>query len=952
MSQDFFDESLLKQKETVEQVQTAKDPKDLEFHLRYMNNAYYVYVEINNDRLNASEIKLIIQQHSKNPDLKESDISLLGYVSQRLGMVQTMYKILNDFDMVLTSLGDSKKNVFFNHEQVFFAKDNYQLSLDLHFDEQSNILLDLKEDGEIILTGERAYFLTDNTFHPLSEELPHKFYKEIFGGHNKFSIEMFFSFKDSLLPILERLHSIKLSKDVKELANLQVEKKVAPLVLEIGKTAHFITVEFKYNVGGELFKVGDYKYAETVNWMDKPREIKIVKEADALVQYLSDLEVSEDQMRELFEGTRIRPNFSQKTPFATNLQISYLEPFIKQIMPKAEGLYNIHFKNGETLRLADGNVRFELETDLTRRLNLFEFKVKFKIEDEYFDLDFLKDLMQKNKKFVQLSDGTTVNIENIREINKWIEFLNRYEFKRTEGKYKAESEAALELDEFLRDFNEKNIKSNEEYRNLIQEMKEKKPVEEIHIPLTDGVVLRQYQKEGVYWMNFLKKYGFGGILADEMGLGKTIQALCVLAMNPGQLHLVVCPKTLVYNWESEIKKFYPNMRVLLVDGVSERREKLIKAIEPDQYDVIITSYSMLQKDYIHYVEENITFDYKVLDEAHYVKNMKTLSAKAVRVVKANHRILLTGTPLENNLEELYGTFDLIMPEYLGSKLDFRKDFISKIERNNMISLEILQAKIRPFILRRVKKEVLKELPDKQEQIVYNEMTNKQVAIYNEVLLRVKQEAMELVEKQGFDRSRIQILSALLKLRQICNHPLLLDKSFKDEVGISGKHEQFLELLEEVVEGGEKALIFSQFTSMLDIFEKDLDEKKIKYIRLDGSTKNRQELVDQFNEDETIKVFLISLKAGGVGLNLTAASSVFLYDPWWNPMAEQQAIDRAHRIGQTKKVNIYKFITKNSIEEKILKLQKRKGNLFENLVVEDRGYVKKLEWDDLMELFED
>ena len=952
MSQDFFDETLLKQKETFVQATAAKDPENLEFHLRFMNGAYYVYVEINNERLNASEIKLIFQQYSQKSGLSESDLSILSYISQRLGMVQTMYKILNDFEIVINALSKTEKQVFYNHELVSFAKDNYQLSLNLLFDEQSNILLELQEDGEVILTGERAYFLTDNTFNPLSEELPHKFYKEIFGGHNKFSIEMFFSFKDSLLPLLEKLHAIVLSKDVEELANLKVEKKVAPIVLEIGKTTHFITVEFKYKVGGELFKVGDYKYAETINWMDKPREIKIVKEGNDLIQYISNLEISEDQIRELFEGTRIRPTFSQKIPFATNLQISYLEPFIKQILPKAESLYTLEYKNGETLRLADGNVRFELETDLTRRLNLFEFKVKFKIEDEYFDLDFLKDLMQKNKKFVQLSDGTTVNIENIREINKWIEFLNRYEFKKTEGKYKAESEAALELDEFLRDFNETNVKSNEEYRNLIQEMKEKKPVEEIHIPTTEGVVLRDYQKEGVYWMNFLKKYGFGGILADEMGLGKTLQALTVLAMNPDTLHLVVCPKTLVYNWESEIKKFYPKMKVLLVDGVSERREKIIKTIKDNDYDVVITSYSMLQKDYVHYVEEDISFDYKVLDEAHYVKNMKTLSAKAVRVVKANHRILLTGTPLENNLEELYGTFDLIMPEYLGSKLDFRKDFIAKIERNNMISLEILQAKIRPFILRRVKKEVLKELPDKQEQIVFNEMTNKQVAIYNEVLLRVKQEAMELVEKQGFDRSRIQILSALLKLRQICNHPLLLDKSFKDEIGISGKHEQFLELLEEVVEGGEKALIFSQFTSMLDIFEKDLDEKKIKYIRLDGSTKNRQELVDQFNEDDTIKVFLISLKAGGVGLNLTAASSVFLYDPWWNPMAEQQAIDRAHRIGQTKKVNIYKFITRNSIEEKILKLQERKGNLFENLVVEDKGYVKKLEWDDLMELFED
>jgi SNF2 family DNA or RNA helicase len=231
------------------------------------------------------------------------------------------------------------------------------------------------------------------------------------------------------------------------------------------------------------------------------------------------------------------------------------------------------------------------------------------------------------------------------------------------------------------------------------------------------------------------------------------------------------------------------------------------------------------------------------------------------------------------------------------------------------------------------------------------MTNKQVAVYQEVLNRVKMEVNDLVEKQGFTKSRIQILSALLKLRQVCNHPSLIDPTFKGDIGISGKHEQFLELLEEITDSGEKVLVFSQFTSMLDIFETDLRERKIEYLRLDGSTKDRQGVVDRFNDDDNVKVFLISLKAGGVGLNLTAASAVFLYDPWWNPMAEKQAVDRAHRIGQTKKVNIYKFITKDSIEEKILKLQERKGNLFENLVTEDKGYIKRLEWEDLMELFE-
>ena len=948
MAEGFFDQSILTQNQ--EPVKKVKDASDLQYHIKEAAGAYFLSFEIGSERLNASEISAIINNHEGA--LNQSDIALLSYVSHRLGMVQTMYKIFTDVEVVFGYLQEVSKPIFFKNQQITFEKEDKKLSLHFTFDEQSNIVLEIKDGGDFLFGLERVYFIGEDRIAPLSKELPVKFYKEILQGKNKFSVEMFLDLKESLLPRLEQTHSVEVDEGVRKISNLEKEKKVAPLVLEIGKTTHFITVEFKYRVADELFPVADYKYAETINWVDKPRDIKTVKEGDKLVTYQSSLEVSEEITRELFKGTRIRPSISSKSPFSVMLQISYLETFIKNVLPKAEEEYEVEYKNGEKLRLADGNVKFELETNLVRRIDLFEFKVKFRIEDEYFDLDFLKDLMQKNKKYVQLKDGTTVNIENIREINKWIEFLNKYEFKKQDNKYKATSQAALELDEFLKDFEGKDVVSNEEYRDLIQEMKEKQPVEELPLPEVVSHSLRDYQKEGVYWMNFLKKYGFGGILADEMGLGKTLQALTVLRMNREGVHIVVCPKTLIYNWESEVKKFFPEMKTLIIDGTSDKREKLIKSISPDEHDLVITSYSMLQKDYSIYLEQELQFDYKVLDEAHYVKNMKTLSAKAVRLIQGKNKLLLTGTPLENNLDELYGTFDLIMPGYLGSRLDFRREFVSKIERNNMIALEILQAKIRPFILRRTKKEVLEELPDKQEQVVFNEMTNKQVAIYNEVLQRVKAEAYDLVEKQGWEKSRIAILSALLKLRQVCNHPQLVDDSFKDEKAISGKHEQFLELLEEVIDSGEKVLVFSQFTSMLDIFEKDLNEKGIEFLRLDGSTKDRQELVEQFNDpQDSSKVFLISLKAGGIGLNLTGASAVFLYDPWWNPMAEQQAIDRAHRIGQTNRVNIYKFITRNSIEEKILKLQERKGDLFENLVVEDSGFIKRLEWEDLMELFE-
>lgn len=947
MAEGFFDKSILTQ--TKEPQKSVKNASNLVYHIKEAAGAYFLSFEIESQRLNASEITAIINNGSQ--ELNQHDVALLSYVSHRLGMVQTMYKIFADVELIFGYLQKGTKPIYFNNEEIIFEQKEKALSLSFSFDEQSNIVLSLEEEGNFLFGLEQVFLLGETSIAALPKDLPVKFYKEIFEGKNKFSVEMFLDLKETLLPKLKECHNVVVDPEIDSITKLPVEKKVAPLVLEVGKTNHFITVEFKYKVADELFDVAQYKYAETINWMDKAEKIKTVKEGDKLVEYRCNVELSEDMLRELFRGTRIRPTINSKSPFSVMLQISYLEIFIKNVLPKAQELYEIEYKNGETLRLADGNVKFELETNLVRRINLFEFKVKFRIEDEYFDLDFLKDLMLKNKKYVQLKDGTTVNIENIREINKWIEFLGKYEFKRVENSYKSTSEAALELDEFLRDFGEKYVLSNDEYKDLIQEMKEKKPVEELPLPQNFGNSLRDYQKEGVYWMNFLKKYGFGGILADEMGLGKTFQALTVLRMNSQGVNMVVCPKTLIYNWESEVKKFFPEMRSLIIDGSSEKREKLIQSIDPEKHDIIITSYSMLQKDYSVYLEKKVEFDYKVLDEAHYVKNMKTLSAKAVRLIPGKNRLLLTGTPLENNLEELYGTFDLIMPGYLGSKLDFRRDFVSKIERNNMIALEILQAKIRPFILRRTKREVLSELPEKQEQVVYNEMTNKQVAIYNEVLQRVKAEALQLVETQGWEKSRIAILSALLKLRQVCNHPQLVDKSFKNELAISGKHEQFLELLEEVTESGEKVLVFSQFTSMLDIFEEDLKERGISYLRLDGSTKNRHELVEQFNNDDSVKVFLISLKAGGVGLNLTAASAVFLYDPWWNPMAEQQAVDRAHRIGQKKTVNIYKFITKNSIEEKILKLQERKGNLFENLVVEDSGFVKKLEWEDLMELFE-
>lgn len=947
METKFFDENNLREIEISDEVR--ENFRNLNYNFKEIDEEKYFFCQLGDMRLNSSEIKALIKLNSEKKFLTDADFNLLNYMVHKLTDTQSYYKILNDFALFFSYLKNSKFDVFYFGEKIKIVDKFYKIKFNLEVNDEGSVELDIRSNGDFILGQDKAFYLEDDVLYKLSDKLPVNLYTEIIDGNNIFSVDSFFSFQKKYLDVLKSEHNLNISKDVENLQTLNLKEKVAPLILEVDKTNHFVIIELKYDINGERYNISDYTYADTIGWIDKTNLIKVIKEKNGLVKYLSDESLSEDIFDDIFEGSRIMYKRYMKTPFRIMLPIFQLNNFVSKVMPQAEKIVDIDYKGGKKIELADGKVKFDVNAVLNKKLDLFEFKLKFKVEDEYFDLDYIKELMLKSRKYVQLKSGKTINIENIREINRWLEFLKQFIFEKKTESYKGSIENALELDKFLEDVEFKQVHFNEDLKNLIQELKDKKPINPISLPKQVDKILRPYQKEGIYWMHFLKKYGFGGILADEMGLGKTLQALTILRMESKGTHIVICPKTLIYNWESEVKKFFPGMKCLVIDGDNEKRKKLISEI--DDYDLAITSYSMLQKDYEVYLEEDVEFNYAILDEAHYVKNIKTLSAKAVRLINAENKILLTGTPLENNLTELFSAFDLMMPGFLGSKSDFSKDFVSKIERNNMIALEILQAKIRPFILRRTKKEVLHDLPDKQEQIVFSEMTNKQAGIYNELLNRVKKEINDLVQKQGFERSRIQILSALLKLRQICNHPSLVDEDFVGEEELSGKYEQFKMLLGDVIERGSKILVFSQFTSMLDIFQQDMEHEKIKYLRLDGSTKNRQELVNKFNDDDSIKVFLISLKAGGVGLNLTSADTVFLYDPWWNPMVEKQAQDRAHRIGQKKTVNVYKFITKNSIEEKILKLQETKGNLFENLVVEDKGFIKKLEWEDLMELFE-
>ena len=462
-------------------------------------------------------------------------------------------------------------------------------------------------------------------------------------------------------------------------------------------------------------------------------------------------------------------------------------------------------------------------------------------------------------------------------------------------------------------------------------------------------VLRPYQKHGVAWLHFLRANGFNGILADEMGLGKTLQTLAFLRFirqaQPGVAPmLIVCPTSLVFNWVAEAKKFTPELKVLALQGPDRRaRFDQIQA-----NDLVVTSYALIRRDAERYRE--LEFDTVVLDEAQHIKNRQTQNAQAVKAVKARHRIVLTGTPLENSVLDLWSIFDFLMPGYLGTAQDFRERYEIPIARDKHADAQTrLARRLRPFMLRRLKKEVAADLPAKLEQVSFCELTADQRSVYQQVLEASRAEVLAAVGAQSLGRSRMMVLTALLRLRQVCCDLRLLKPDGLTAANASGKLDLFGELLEEVIDGGHRVLVFSQFVSMLTLLKERLTEEGIEFCYLDGSTSDRAAVVEQFQKDGAIPVFLVSLKAGGVGLNLTGADTVIHFDPWWNPAVEDQATDRAHRIGQTKVVTSYKLITRDTVEEKILILQNRKREIIQATIGGEEEFTASLSWEEIQEL---
>lgn len=480
----------------------------------------------------------------------------------------------------------------------------------------------------------------------------------------------------------------------------------------------------------------------------------------------------------------------------------------------------------------------------------------------------------------------------------------------------------------------------------IEKLQEFTGIEEIELPKGFKGDLREYQKSGYYWMAFLQKYKFGGILADDMGLGKTIQTLALLQKekekNENKTSLIIMPTSLIYNWKREAQIFTPELKFLEHTGIHRIKDPEYLS----QYDVVITTYATARIDQSLF--QDFFFHYLILDESQHIKNASSKSYKVVKGIKAEFKLFLSGTPIENSVRDIWSQMSILNPGLLGSNVYFTDNFVNPIEKKQEFEVaKRLQAILKPFILRRTKSQVAKELPPKIEQVVFCEQSEEQNKQYESVKSEYRNLIFESLEFQENTNTPFTILQGLTKLRQLANHPKIVDADF---TGSSGKYEQVMEMLEGVMQRGNKVLIFSQFVRHLQIFKESFDELGYKYAYLDGASKSREEEVELFKSNEEIKIFLISIKAGGVGLNLTEADYVFILDPWWNPAVEQQAIDRSHRIGQKQNVFIYRFITKDSVEEKIMLLQQKKLKIAESLITTEENFYKSLSTQDIQDIF--
>jgi len=575
-------------------------------------------------------------------------------------------------------------------------------------------------------------------------------------------------------------------------------------------------------------------------------------------------------------------------------------------------------------------------------IDWFDMKVEVAFGEQFASLADVRKAILKKQNYIQLGDGTLGMLPE-----EWLEkYASLFKFGQVKGDELKLSKLHFSLiDDLYAQIDDEKIQQE------IQEKKQKllyfKEIQDVPLPKNITATLRDYQQEGYKWLHFLDEFSWGGCLADDMGLGKTLQVLTFLQEQknrfPDAVNLVVVPTTLLFNWQAEVEKFAPELRIHVHRGIGRQRDLSFL----QGCDIVLTTYGTLRSDIETF--KNFKFNYVVLDESQAIKNPDSLTSKAVKLLTAKNRLVMTGTPVENNTFDLYSQMDFLNPGLLGGQEFFRTEFATPIDKyRDEDKARELRKLIYPFLLKRTKEEVAKDLPDKTETILFCEMGKKQRKVYDTFREAYRQKIVDKMAVEGKEKSSFLILEALLKLRQICDSPALLS----DDADYGNDSVKLDEIIREIEEnaGNHKILVFSQFLKMLDLIRQHLEKVGIPYEYLDGSTQDRAGRVRHFQENQKCRVFLMSLKAGGVGINLTEADYVYLVDPWWNPAVEQQAIDRTHRIGQEKKVFAYKMICKDTVEEKILLLQGKKKDIAKDLISTEQGFIKQLTQSDIVGLF--
>ena len=846
---------------------------------------------------NEKEFFISWEEEKSNEHLK-LDEKLISYLLDKDNFVNTDFEIIEKKQIENISL---------------FLRDNKEIEdrLDIYIEINENLLTKNNIVGN--------YIYSQGTFYKVDIEEDTQFpLIDLFQKIDKYELESYATL------ILKNYKSIDLKYEDYETVVSEERNAIPQIIIE--KISFDNSLYIKINsiistMDYEFFTKNQIETVLTVNELEKKLEISKIN----LENLSSDMFEIVKVLTKLQKSIGLKSSYYIDNENFIILNEELAKEFVKKELLQLTGKYSII----GTDRLRKYNikaVRPKLSGRFSYNLDYFEGEVEVEIEGEKFSIQQLLNNYKKDE-YIVLSDGTNALINR-----EYIEKLQRV-FKEEDGEKIKVSFFDMPIVQDMIDEKafENNFLGNKDFFEGINEL----PTEEIEYPKLNAT-LRDYQKYGYKWLKYLTDNNLGACLADDMGLGKTLQAIALLS----NLHeekkkksIVIMPKSLIYNWENEIKKFSPKLKVGVYYGINRDFSSLKKV------DVILTTYGTIRNDIENLLEHK--FDLLILDESQNIKNINSQTTKAVLLLNAKKRVALSGTPIENNLLELYSLFRFLNPEMFGSVQRFTNSYILPIQKySDTSTIEELKKKIYPFLLRRVKKEVLEDLPDKIEKLVYVDMNDEHRKFYEER----RKYYYSLLEKNTSSQGNFDkffVLQAINELRHIVSSPELETKKI-----ISSKKEVLIENVIEAIENNHKVLVFVNYLSSIESICESLKENKIKYLKMTGQTKDRQNLVDKFQSDSRYKVFVMTLKTGGVGLNLVSADTIFIYDPWWNTTVENQAIDRAYRLGQDKTVFAYKMIMRNTIEEKILKLQEIKNKLLDDLISEDNLSTKNLSKNDI------